>query len=601
LKGFYRFFGVASIRSSLGAVFFSAVFAVAALSAVTARGVAVERWIWGFDGKAVKDRFTPLSVLVSNPSAEAFDGVIVLRKQGPMGAGNVGAPIYKRVFLGPFSSKWIQFEPFVRGDDAKWRLRWGKRMKDSAVVPAPSLGGAAAVRLMRGSAVFARSKIQAPPFQENLFPPSVAATSGLAAIALDHTPEFTPAQTTAFLDWLHAGGRLYILPDASGTPPTFSGELSVLNFPGRSMKIGAGMVEKRSISDKLLAAKEIGAAAKIEHDDNSTIYIDNITDTFFHYVRKRVKTNHNWGLIFFISVVYMLMVTVVNFLAGRKAKSPFKPIAFFVITVAVFSFLLAWCGKRGQGEKSQINSLTIAREAAPGRFVVEQWLDVFATSGADYTIQDANGEPSFFSDCREEGALNAEIVNGTGAFIRADIPMFSSVQFLRAGVASAPNAAVKSFKQAFDGANARFMILELDADFPAPIIKVAAVAHGRFYAFRQTADNKYEALVPADPETFSKRIERWYNGGGSGAIRFGAFDDEEEEQSIESLFIPMIIRTRGGDKSISSYSSAFFPTAAASDDQTDIYILAETPDSFKCENDSIKLKKGYVMFHFIRR
>jgi len=579
------------------------VFALSALLASTAKAIDVEQWIWGFDGKAVTDHFTPLSIRVSNPSAEPFDGFIVLRKQGPMGAGNVGAPIYKRVFIGPFSNKWIQFEPFIRSDDAKWRLIWGKRMKDSIVIPPPSRGGAAAVLLTRGEVILARSKIRAPAFRENLFPPSAAATAGLAAVALDHMPEFTPAQTRAFLDWLYAGGILYLMPDASGRVPAFSGELTALDFSGDSMKIGAGTVVKRSISDKPITAKEMGAVQEIkDNDNNSTVYIDNITDSFFHYVRKCVKTEHNWGLIFFISVIYMLVVTLVNYLVGRRSKTPLKPIAFFVATVVVFSLLLAWCGQRGQGEKSQINTLTIAREAEPGRFIVEQWLDVFATSGADYTIQYPNGDPSFFSDCREEGALNAKIVNGTDAFIKADIPMFSSVQFMRSGTASEPNAAIKSFKQAFDGASARFMNLELDPDFHVPVKKIVAVAHGNFYEFRKTGENKYEALIKTTPEPFSKRVEQWYNGGGSGAIRFGGgFDDDDNDnKSVESLLVPMIIRTRGGDPIISGSSSSFFPSPAACDDKTDIYILAEMPDSFKCGNDSIKLEQGHVLFHFIR-
>jgi hypothetical protein len=392
------------------------------------------------------------------------------------------------------------------------------------------------------------------------------------------------------------------MPDASGRAPSFSGELAVLDFQGDSMRFGAGTVIKRSLSDAPLTVGEMGAPREIKNDkdNNDTVYIGNIADTFFHYVRKRVNIKHNWGLIFFISVVYVLVVTLVNYLVGRKARTPLKPIAFFVATVVVFSLLLAWCGRRGQGEKSQINTLTIAREAEPGRFIVEQWLDVFATSGADYTIRYPNGEPSFFSDCREEGVLNAEIVNGTDAFIKADIPMFSSVQFMRAGTVSEPNAAIKSFKQAFDGDNARFMRLELAPGFPAPVKKIVAVAHGKFYEFRKTGENKYEALVKISPETFSKRIERWYNSGESGALRFGGPFEDDSGQPVTSLLVPAIIRTRGGDPIISGFNSSFFSTPAASDDKTDIYILAGMPDSFKCRDDTIKIEKGHVFFHFIR-
>ena len=573
----------------------SAALLLAAFAAVDADALDVEQWQWGFAGKAIKNHFTPLSVLVSNPSSEPFDGVMTLRKCGPMGASSIGAPVLKRVFLGPFSSKWVQFEPFIRDDNAKWRLHWGRRSKNSMNIPAPPLGGAAAVVLTSGDTIFSRAKVRAPAFRENLFPPSVAATAGLAAMALDHTPEFTPAQTKAFMDWLRGGGKLYILPDASGATPQFTGGLAILNFPGEKMALDAGTAKKLYLDDKPLSAKDMGAAVEIEKDPENNVYIDTPIDTFFHYVRKRVKTNHNWGLIFFISVVYMIFVTVVNYLVGRKTKTPLKPLAFFVATVAVFSLLLAWCGQRGQGEKSQINTLTMAREISPGRFVAQQWIDVFATSGDYYEISYGNGEPAFFSDCREENSLNAEIVNGTNGFIKADIPMFSSVQFYHAGAANAPGAELKSFKQAFDGTKAKFIILELSPDFPAPVKKVVAVALGKFYEFRETTPRKYEAIIPEIPKTFSKRIQEWDNSGGVNALKYGYYDNDEE-QTVESLIIPMIIRSRGGDESI----NGFFPSPRAADDHTDIYILAPMHDSFKSSNDKIKTEKGSAIYHFVR-
>src|SRR5262245_57413879 len=47
---------------------------------VPAVALDVDRVEWGFDGQVVINRFNLLSVLVSNPTATAFDGLVELTK-----------------------------------------------------------------------------------------------------------------------------------------------------------------------------------------------------------------------------------------------------------------------------------------------------------------------------------------------------------------------------------------------------------------------------------------------------------------------------------------------------------------------------------------
>ncbi len=568
------------------------IFTVAALllTALQAYSLDVEQWRWGFDGRAVENRLTPLSIMVSNPSPDPFEGVVTLWKIGPMGT-RIGASLHRKVFVGPFSSKWIQFTPFVRDDNADWRV-FTDRNSRPVTIKAPKIGGPVAVLLTSGGVALMKRKIVAPPMPEHLFPPSAALTSGLASVVLDHDPEFTPLQTRAFLDWLKGGGKLWIVPSVSGQFPTFSGDLAALNFPGDKMNLENGIVRKLSRGQGPLTARKMGVPAKIQADQSSTFYLDPPIDYVFRYVRKRIKTHHNWGLIFFISLLYMALVTVGNYMIGRKAKTPLKPIAFFIVTVLLFSMLLAWCGKRGQGEKSQINSMAIAREVAPERFLVEQWVDVFATSGDYYSVSYSGDDPSFFSGCREENVFNATIANGVNGLIEADIPMFSSVQFYHAEMENLPNIGIESFKSSFDGAIAKFMELKLSPDFPSPILDAVAVAKGKFYQFSNTGGGLYKAFGNEKQATLSSRIKKWNDSGRP----YQMFDDDTEKDSVRSLLIPLIIRSRGGDPALGD----FFPSLAANDDKVDIYVLATMPDAMKCSNKSIKTEKGYVLFHFIR-
>ncbi|HEX4070633.1 MAG TPA: hypothetical protein VHX68_05670, partial [Planctomycetaceae bacterium] len=62
---------------------FRAIMAVAAVLVAcpgTCRAIDVSEVRWGFDGQVTHQHFVPLSVLITNPAAEAFDGVIELRE-----------------------------------------------------------------------------------------------------------------------------------------------------------------------------------------------------------------------------------------------------------------------------------------------------------------------------------------------------------------------------------------------------------------------------------------------------------------------------------------------------------------------------------------
>lgn len=546
--------------------------------------IEVEEWKWGFNGRAVEQNINPLSVMISNPMPIPFDGVITLRKKNHMEAP-LGAPLVKKVFLGAYATRWVQFYPYVKDSYEEWALVWGPKQNQRKNIKVNVQGGKAIVYLTSSR----NGRVKLPLLPENLFPPSVAATSGLIGIVIDKVPEFTPLQRQAFSDWLYSGGKVHIIEGPNGSFPSFGSDYSFLQITGKKENVGAGQVIKHSGS-KFLNAGVLGSPKKLEVEKDR-IYLNDSDDSFFRKLRSQLKTNHNWGFIFLISIVYGLLVTVANFIIGRKAKKTWIPLSFFAGTVIFFSLLLAWCGKRGYGEKSQIISLTYAKELDKNHFSLSQWMDIFVTDGDYYKISHKNN-CNIYSDCQSMHPINGQIVNGSGGFFLVDIPLFSSMQlFHKSDSISVNNINIKS-KYKFNGPELNSLDLTFSKDFPQPILEVKAVVNGNIYKLHQGQKwNEYELLL-SSINNFSDYLRDWQNEYGY----YGLYNQEEDPKKIFKSTIPaLIIRSRGGDKVIDSY----YPEPCALDDKIDIYVMAKTPDEFKTDREAIKKEEGYTLFHFV--
>jgi hypothetical protein len=307
-------------------------------------------------------------------------------------------------------------------------------------------------------------------------------------------------------------------------------------------------------------------------------------------LRRQLKTKHNWGLIFFISLIYGLLITVVNFIVGRKSKKTWKPLAFFVGTVILFSLLLAWCGRRGYGEKSQILALTYAREINKNNFDITQWMDIFVTDGDYYRISHKN-KTDIYSACQSMNSINGEVYNGTAGFFLVDIPLFSSMQLFHKSNALASKDISVSGTYKFSGNDLKSLNLKLSEDFPQPILEVRAVARNKIYSLYK--GSKWNEYKRGTSQTVQEYIRNWNNDYGY----YNYYNDDEEDpvKVFKSMIAPLIIRSRGGDKLLETY----YPAPCAIDNKIDIYVMAETPEDFKSDKDVIKKEKGYTLFHFV--
>jgi hypothetical protein len=196
----------------------AAILSVALLAAFGQRASALEvdEVVWGFDGKVVKGCFNPLSILVSNRSAEAFDGTLVLQQS--VGSNEVDARLEEAVFLSPNSSRWVQFYPFVLFGYESWEQSAGRRQRFS--IDEPAVGERSTVFLSDPDD-FLRTGVAMKRFSDSLFPPFVGATSGLKTVVLDHVPRWEESRRRSFLNWLHGGGTVHLLQSATGEHPEF--------------------------------------------------------------------------------------------------------------------------------------------------------------------------------------------------------------------------------------------------------------------------------------------------------------------------------------------------------------------------------------------
>src|SRR3989304_4788149 len=144
--------------------------------------VEVEQVLWGFDGQATPNCFNIISILISNPTPEPFDGVFALREENG-GGGRIGAVQRADVYVAHFPSRWVQFYPYVKHERHEWRLKWGRRRGEEFEIPEPRLGEQAPVLLVEPGGVQGRGD-SLKHFSEDLFPPMVSATDWLTSVVL---------------------------------------------------------------------------------------------------------------------------------------------------------------------------------------------------------------------------------------------------------------------------------------------------------------------------------------------------------------------------------------------------------------------------------
>jgi len=557
-----------------------------------ASALEVQQVRWGFDGQAVPGRFNLLSVLVANPSTKAFDGTMNFYKSRGL-EDRVGATYKAPCYLSPLTARWVQFYVYIDNQYDQWRLEWGGAPEDRHEVTTPKWGPPAQV-LLSASESTANLTSAFRQFPEELFPPTSAATSGLASLLLDHAPRWEPAKRQALLNWLRAGGKLHLLIGADGHPPVFADELSVLNASGERTRMGAGLVVRHAATARDIRPSDVDNGEVPPHQaapDEANL-VSQTTNSFFRALARLSHARHSWGGIYLLAIAYLALVGPGNFLAGRRLTDYRLRIGLLLATVLGFAWLFNFVGRRGQGEVSVVHTLSYARPIDGDTYDVMQWVNVFATRGAQYTIQHP-APHNLYATGQDYEPVNGWIQSGKAGQFVVDIPMFSRRAFLHEAEMKGADLGLKI--ESWDGAETlKKLSLTLRPDFTNQILEGYVVQGDRAYIMKRT-DGGIE-FGGADWQALSSLLSKSGSPPGVPAYLNPYDDDATDPTDVKSRFRDLAKPLLGWSLNAANLTPTNAPPPAM-DGRVQLFIFARSPESFRIAGPQFVREIGYVLYH----
>ncbi|MGE3164727.1 MAG: hypothetical protein AB7O52_07470 [Planctomycetota bacterium] len=406
-------------------------------TAAPACALDVVRVEWGYDGSVRLGSFNPVTITLGNSTAEPFDGVLQLERA--VGPNRAGMPIIERIYVSPGARRRVRFYPRLNDFYGNWRLRWGTF--DSFDLPPLVIGEAAKV--------FVVDEAEAPVprgfarLEASDFPASVVCMASIGHLAIDRQIDLDREQWQALVDWVHAGGKLYLLCDETGAHPLFPAPHGDLNERAERTHFGAGKLFRiaqtgrqfsESSLDRLPSTGDSmtdGSRAR-----GSRVSLDQQVAPALAWT---VIPQHSWPWIIVLALAFLLLVSPVAWFLWRRTNSWWLPQVYLVGLSTVFSVLFLIVGQRGYGESERVTAVTYARPLGDGRFAVTQWINIFVTLGKSLQIQHGslNGV-DLYGNPQVDTALPGSIVNHTPGGLVTQAPLFSWRDLVHAGVCRGP-------------------------------------------------------------------------------------------------------------------------------------------------------------------
>lgn len=561
-------------------------------TAATVSALEVSDARWGFDGQVVPNRFNLFSVLVANGSEEPFDGVIQLSKLRGMDS-RVGAVYQTPCYVSPQTTRWVQFYVYIDNEYDKWRLEWGRGPNDRKdFEDTPKMGAPARVLLAdMDSPENVTSTFK--QFPEELFPPTVTATGGLDSLLMDHAPRWEAAKRQAFLDWLRTGGKLHLLMDADGHYPVFADELSILNSPAERQRVGGGVVVRHAVTVRKIQKQDIeqGVVPPREIKSNGAVAFAQTADAFLRGLAQLSRRRYSWGWIFLLAIAYVALVGPGNLVWGRKLADYRLRIGLLLVTIAGFAWLFNVVGRRGQGEKSIVHTLSYARAIDGNTYDVMQWINVFATHGADYKITHTAPD-NLYATGQDYESVNGLIQSGRQGQFVVDIPMFSRRGLVHEAEMKGAEIPVKIVK--WDGTgNVKQVALTVGPDFTKQVLEGWLVQGNTIYTMKiNNGQLQFDSAGRQALDTFLSESGNqpitYYNG--NPYYPYGDGDVTNVQSSFQKMAKPLMgwsLETKDLQRAPSS----------STDDHAELFLFARSPENFGIAGSQFSQEIGYVLYH----
>ena len=584
----------------------------------------IEEVVWGFNNQQTRSKCIPLSILLRNNTPEAFDEPVQLNRL-QYGGSKVGAPLIRKVFLAPFSSQWVQFYPYIIDSyQADWSLNWGPRFiygqkLTRAENNIDSNSGQYPVRsrvILSRSDALVKKAGHFKQFPEELFPPSVTATDSLDEIIIGHVPRWDAARKVSFMDWLYQGGVVHLLPDdTTGENLIFTTSMVELNSPLEFFRIGEGLVIRHTIKMSQLTENALNTAVSTVHDKeaenirihppearqgktgdsqyNSNSYGD-FNSRLMHQLSDLTHPDHNWPLIYLMSLLYVFMIFPGCYLFNKRQKSSRyrNSLLFILFTVVCFSTIFWSIGKRGYGEKTTINSLLVAEPLQGNYFDTTCWINSFVTDGGKYQFT-STGEGSLFTTAQETERINGFIANGTDGIFQADIPAFTSRPFLyRIKIPfTKPECHIVDYQLNHDG-NLEDLTLEVQPGLPASHSRMQILFREKLYSVSQTEKNnssfyklKQEGVLPlAAWRTKLDANSNYVNRNPYG------YEEKDISEVYSELYEALVM------KSLDLTTESQVVNYRGHPSRIKLFYYCDIPDEFKLKTDVLGDQQGRILF-----
>lgn len=529
----------------------------------------IENVTWGYDGSVVPNAFNPVSFELSNDGVEPLYLDFELTRTN--GVETVDAPVRitlpgEPLVLGPQSSRRVQMFVYVQNAYGDYFLSWGYRPEQKIDLLNGNqlkMGQPATVVLHDPYGLSQPGGGGLARFDEAHFPISASGAVGLAGLVLDHEPRWQLAQQQAFLDWLNAGGVVHLLEPNAGERIVFSAPLAVLNEPLDDFHVGLGRVIRHAVTLPALESDYVNAsilsnsavqlkpppaptpadaAADGTVDYNNynyqyTPYVDwEIGNQLFNRLKQMTRPDHNWPLIYLMSLVYLLIIFPGCWLIGRRRADYRVTYGAMLASVVIFSMGFKAVGQRGYGEQTALHAVTIAQPLPNGNLIFRQWANLFVTDGDDYRITH-DGSGLLYSSGQTVEAVRGDVVNPPGGEFDVDIPPFSSRTVASAGVMEQQGftATVDEFNT---GTYLEKLTVHLAGTFPGTVREAYALYGDQAYTLAYDAGT---ITLHSANQPFASflRAEQWsedtYNYG------FAMWGDEKsEDQLFSGAIYPLI-------------------------------------------------------------
>ena len=587
-----------------------------ALGAQRVHAIEIEEIVWGFDGRVKPNDFNLISVLISNPSPEPFEGSFRLQKRTGSGQ-HVGAIIEEPVYVSPFASRWVQFYPYITGRRDEWALSWNRGRSRYNIV-SPAINEKPARVLLEDPGNLNRRGGSVKRFPENLFPPIGTATSALGVVILDHAPRWEEARRQAFLDWLHGGGTVHVIYGTDRKYPEFSASLAELGTPLEKQRVGSGVVYKHprtrneldsEFINSILSANPSSSTGNPEQDpleeasagnadQQSSGYEDydqswdsyNSDNGFFSNLKQMTRVNHNWALIYLMAFLYILLIFPGCYVLGRLRVDYRLTIGSLLATVAVFSLGFLLVGRRGYGESTIVHSVAIARYIDNGDYDVRQWSNVFVTDGDYYSINH-EGNERLYSTCQDFEAVNGVIHSGRDGQFFVDIPPFSSRTFAHRTKLEGDPVSIKVQTWKSDEV-LHELLLSINENFPEKTQQIYVLFRDRFYSLSRKPGRLHLKTNVGSVSGFL-RLDEYSDYQYYGGMTFyDSDDDRTPDERFRSMLVPLMARNLGvsDEKEINAFSLP--------DDRIRLFAYSPMPEPFFVRNNRFARQSGYVLYCF---